>query len=121
MILTSLQVVSNLLRNASHEHRIEFGGKYSRSVFEVEGRGTFPARNGSNGNSAMMRQLKLRNPRITDATNSNFNATPTHSSRSRIKGLTDSARLAGIQVATSPNSSIARTTPASTSGSRGVA
>jgi hypothetical protein len=46
---------------------------------------------------------------------------PPHSSRSRISGLTDSARCAGIHVASSPSSAIARTTPPSTSGSRGVA
>jgi hypothetical protein len=44
-----------------------------------------------------------------------------HSSRSSITGSTDSARRAGIHVATSPNNNIARTTPAKTSGSRGVA
>ena len=43
------------------------------------------------------------------------------SSRSRIRGLTDSARCAGIHVASRPRSSIARTTPDSTNGSRGVA
>ena len=46
---------------------------------------------------------------------------PIHSSRSRIKGSTDSARCAGIHVASSPSNNIARTTPANTSGSRGVA
>jgi hypothetical protein len=45
----------------------------------------------------------------------------THSSRSRASGLTDSARCAGIHVASNPSAAIARTTPASTSGSRGVA
>jgi hypothetical protein len=43
------------------------------------------------------------------------------SSRSRIRGLTESARCAGIHVANSPNKAIATTTPASTNGSRGVA
>src|ERR1700740_3332944 len=33
------------------------------------------------------------------------------SSRSRIRGLTDSARCAGIQVASRPTAAIARTTP----------
>jgi hypothetical protein len=46
---------------------------------------------------------------------------PSHSSRSSIKGSTDSARCAGIHVASSPSNNIARTTPANTSGSRGVA
>src|SRR5262245_58698385 len=53
--------------------------------------------------------------RISQATN------PTHSARSNIRGLTDSSRCAGIQVASSPSDSITRTTPANTSGSRGVA
>jgi hypothetical protein len=44
-----------------------------------------------------------------------------HSSRSSIKGSTDRARCAGIHVASSPSNDIARTTPANTSGSRGVA
>jgi hypothetical protein len=44
-----------------------------------------------------------------------------HSSRSRIMGSTDSARRAGIHVASNPSRAIARTTPANTSGSRGVA
>jgi hypothetical protein len=44
-----------------------------------------------------------------------------HSSRKRIEGLTDSARCAGIQVAISPSNNMASTTPANTSGSRGVA
>ena len=44
-----------------------------------------------------------------------------HSSRSNIMGSTDSARRAGIHVASSPSNDIARTTPAKTSGSRGVA
>ena len=39
-----------------------------------------------------------------------------HSSRSNIIGSTDSARRAGIQVARSPNSDIATTTPAHTTG-----
>ena len=43
------------------------------------------------------------------------------SSRSRIVGLTESARCAGIHVAKSPSNDIATTTPASTNGSRGVA
>ena len=43
------------------------------------------------------------------------------SSRSRIRGLTESARCAGIHVASSPSKAIATTTPASTNGSRGVA
>ena len=46
---------------------------------------------------------------------------PSHSSRSNIIGSTDSARRAGIQAATSPSTAIARTTPANTRGSRGVA
>ncbi len=46
---------------------------------------------------------------------------PTHSSRSSVKGSSDNARCAGIQVATSPSNNIATTTPANTSGSRGVA
>jgi hypothetical protein len=45
----------------------------------------------------------------------------THSSRSRITGSSDRVRCAGIQVAASPSDAIARTTPASTRGSRGVA
>jgi hypothetical protein len=44
-----------------------------------------------------------------------------HSSRSRIAGSIDSARCAGIQVATRPSNVIARTTPVNTRGSRGVA
>jgi hypothetical protein len=44
-----------------------------------------------------------------------------HSSRSSIKGSAPNARCAGIQVASRPSSSMARTTPANTSGSRGVA
>ena len=43
------------------------------------------------------------------------------SSRSRTRGLTESARCAGIQVASRPSAAIARTTPTSTTGSRGVA
>src|SRR6516225_5827930 len=45
----------------------------------------------------------------------------TYSSRSRTRGLTESARCAGIHVARSPSKDMARTTPASTNGSRGVA
>ena len=45
----------------------------------------------------------------------------THSSRSRTRGLMDSARCAGIHVASNPSAAIARTTPARTRGSRGVA
>jgi Fic-DOC domain mobile mystery protein B len=44
-----------------------------------------------------------------------------HSSRSNVIGFTDSARRAGIHVASSPSNAMARTTPARTSGSRGVA
>jgi hypothetical protein len=44
-----------------------------------------------------------------------------HSSRSNIMGSTDNARCAGIQVASSPSSAMASTTPANTIGSRGVA
>jgi hypothetical protein len=44
-----------------------------------------------------------------------------HSSRSSFKGSAPNARCAGIQVASRPSSSMARTTPANTSGSRGVA
>jgi hypothetical protein len=44
-----------------------------------------------------------------------------YSSRSSIMGSTESARRAGIHAATRPSSAMARTTPASTSGSRGVA
>lgn len=44
-----------------------------------------------------------------------------YSSLSNIIGSTLSARRAGIQVATSPSIAIARTTPANTTGSRGVA
>jgi hypothetical protein len=44
-----------------------------------------------------------------------------HSSRSSVKGSTDKARRAGIHVASSPSSAIVKTTPANTSGSRGVA
>src|ERR1700733_16268648 len=43
------------------------------------------------------------------------------SSRSRIRGLTESARCAGIHVATRPSKAMATTTPARTNGSRGVA
>lgn len=50
-----------------------------------------------------------------------FVGEPIHSSRSNIAGSMDSARCAGIQVAKSPNSAMAITTPASTSGSREVA
>src|SRR6266487_2825565 len=46
---------------------------------------------------------------------------PIHSSRSSIAGSTESARCAGIHVASSPSNDMATTTPASTSGSRGVA
>jgi hypothetical protein len=46
---------------------------------------------------------------------------PIHCSRSSIMGSIDSARCAGIQVASSPSNDIPRTTPANTSGSRGVA
>jgi hypothetical protein len=45
----------------------------------------------------------------------------TYSSRSNVTGSTDIARRAGIQVAKSPSTDIAMTTPASTNGSRGVA
>jgi hypothetical protein len=44
-----------------------------------------------------------------------------HSSRSRIIGSIESARCAGIHVASSPSNNIARTVPAKTIGSRGVA
>jgi hypothetical protein len=44
-----------------------------------------------------------------------------HSSRSRIAGSMESARCAGIHVATSPNNDIARTVPTNTNGSRGDA
>jgi hypothetical protein len=44
-----------------------------------------------------------------------------HSSRNRTSGLTDSARCAGIHVATRPRKAIATTTLARTNGSRGVA
>jgi hypothetical protein len=44
-----------------------------------------------------------------------------YSSRNRIIGSSDRVRCAGIQVAASPSDAIARTTPASTRGSRGVA
>ena len=50
-----------------------------------------------------------------------FSTIRIHSSRSRTKGSTNSARCAGIHVATSPSNAIANTTPANTSGSRGVA
>jgi hypothetical protein len=46
---------------------------------------------------------------------------PIHSSRSSIAGSIDSARCAGIHVASSPSNNMARATPARTSGSRGVA
>jgi hypothetical protein len=45
----------------------------------------------------------------------------TYSSRGNVTGSTDIARRAGIQVAKSPSTDIAMTTPASTNGSRGVA
>jgi hypothetical protein len=48
-------------------------------------------------------------------------ATRLYSSRSRAKGSSDRARSAGIHVARTPTAAMARTTPASTSGSRGVA
>jgi hypothetical protein len=51
----------------------------------------------------------------------NLEAAPIHSARSSITGSTDSARCAGIHVASRPISDIAKTTPARTSGSRGVA
>lgn len=44
-----------------------------------------------------------------------------HSSRSSVIGSIDSARCAGIHVATSPSNNIARTAPPNTSGSWGVA
>src|SRR5205823_7671681 len=44
-----------------------------------------------------------------------------HSSRRRINGFTDRARCAGIHVPNSPSNAIATTTPARTTGSRGVA
>ena len=44
-----------------------------------------------------------------------------HSSRNRIAGSIESARCAGIQVATNPSRPIANTAPANTKGSRGVA
>ena len=44
-----------------------------------------------------------------------------HSSRSNVIGSSDRARRAGMNVATSPSRVIARTTPVSTTGSRGVA
>jgi len=44
-----------------------------------------------------------------------------HSSRNRTRGLTESARCAGIHVASNPSAAIASTTPARTRGSRGVA
>jgi hypothetical protein len=46
---------------------------------------------------------------------------PIHSSRSSCIGSIDSARCAGIQVASNPSNAIARTTLANTTGSRGVA
>ena len=48
-------------------------------------------------------------------------AWPIHSSRSSIMGSIDRARCAGIHVASIPSKDIARTTPAKTSGSLGVA
>jgi hypothetical protein len=42
-------------------------------------------------------------------------------SRSSFEGLADSARFAGIHIATRPSSSMVKTTPPSTSGSREVA
>jgi len=56
-----------------------------------------------------------------DEHSGSFPKTPIHSARSKIRGSTESARCAGIQVASSPNNNIASTTPDSTSGSRGVA
>src|SRR5690349_8608709 len=44
-----------------------------------------------------------------------------HSSRSKTSGSMDSARWAGIHVASKPSSAIESTTPVSTTGSRGVA
>lgn len=44
-----------------------------------------------------------------------------YSSRSNIAGSTDSARWAGTEAASNPTNDIARTTPTSTIGSRGVA
>ncbi len=44
-----------------------------------------------------------------------------HSSRNSSKGSTDIARCAGIHIATNPRNDMARTTPAKTTGSRGVA
>ena len=46
---------------------------------------------------------------------------PVYSSRSKTSGSTESARRAGIHVASKPSSDIARTTAINTSGSRGVA
>jgi hypothetical protein len=46
---------------------------------------------------------------------------PGHSSRSSVEGSSDSARCAGIHVASSPSNAIATTTPVNTRGSRGVA
>jgi len=50
-----------------------------------------------------------------------FSNQAVHSSRSNVDGSSDSARCAGIQVANKPSNAIASTTPAKTSGSRGVA
>lgn len=50
-----------------------------------------------------------------------FSITPIQSSRSNIAGSIESARCAGIHVATNPSNAIATTTPANTNGSRGVA
>jgi len=72
-----------------------------------------------------LRKQDAHNPILQDgdARNNVFQPVPrvVHSSRSRIIGSIESARCAGIHVATSPSNDIARTVPANTSGSRGVA
>jgi hypothetical protein len=60
-------------------------------------------------------------PDASSSTNELPGCTAVHSSRSSTQGSSDSARRAGIHVASSPTNAIARTTPASTKGSRGVA
>jgi hypothetical protein len=82
-----------------------------------------PALSESEGWDAMLPEAKASGKRNgMDATTNNplprMCARPlAQSSRSNIIGLTDRARRAGIHVATSPSSAIARTTPANTSGS----
>src|SRR5205807_8493222 len=66
-------------------------------------------------------RILYKAPKTLDECLAGRRAKANHSSRRRIAGSMERARWAGIQVATSPSKAIARTTPANTSGSRGVA